>query len=157
MCIQKAARVVEYKPMGLSTLVLTISPAPQTLFPLHCMQYFRRWGIKVGSHLMQAKKSVRISNMSVYLPFLLCSCSTFLFWTLHLPNITVSLASVVFKLSCITEKRSKTLSSLHHKAVKTYGTVQGRIHTFSPNYIKVSSTFRWIVSFTLFPLHPLEK
>jgi len=130
MCIQQATRVVEYKPMGFSTLVLTISPAPQTSFPLHCVQHFRSWGIKEGSHLMQAKKSVRISNMSVYLPFLLCSCSTNLFWTLHLPNITVSLASVVFKLSCIREKQSKSLSSLQHKAVKTYGAVQGQIHTF---------------------------
>jgi hypothetical protein len=91
---------------------------------------------------MQAKKSVRISNMIVYLPLLLCSCSTFLFWTLRLPNITVSLASVVLKLSCITEKRSKTLSSLQHKAVKNHGAVQGQIYTFSLNYvyIKMSST-----------------
>ena len=156
MCIQKAARVVEYKPMGLSTLVLTISPAPQTSFPLHCMQCFRSWGIKEGSHLMQAKKSVRISNMSVYLPFLLYSCSTFLFWTRHLPNITVSLASVVFKLSCIKENKV-SLSSLQYKAVKTYGAVQGQIHIFSPNYFKVSSTLRWVVSFTLFPFYPREK
>jgi hypothetical protein len=76
----------------------------------------------------------------------LCSCSTSLFWTLHHPNITVPFSSVVFKLCYITEKRSKTLSSPQHKAVKTYRTVQRQINTFSPKYIKVSSTIRWVVS-----------
>jgi hypothetical protein len=100
---------------------------------------------------MQAMKSVRISNMSVYLTFLLCSCSTLLSWTLHLPNITVSLASVVFKLCCITEKTKSNSFVFNTKPCKIMRQSRDR-HTLS-----LPTTLRWVVSFTLFPLYPREK